>query len=113
MKHSKACWLAGFLALSALLDAAAENWPQWRGPRYDGVSRESGLPTEGSDTQNVVWKVQLPGIGSATPVVWDNRIFLTSQADNDLLLLCLGTDGTEQWRHKLGQGGPRAGGGEQ
>ena len=61
----------------------AEDWPQWRGPRYDGVSRESGLPTEWSDSSNVVWKVQLPGIGSATPVVSGNRISLTSQAGKE------------------------------
>jgi len=95
------------MVVSALLNATAENWPQWRGPRYDAVSRESGLPTEWSDSQNVVWKVQLPGIGSATPVIWGDRIFLTSQADNDLLLLCFNIDGKEQWRHRLGQGGSR------
>jgi outer membrane protein assembly factor BamB len=97
-------------ALGLLLTATiclAEDWPQWRGPRYDAVSRESGLPTEWSDSQNVVWKAQLPGIGSATPVVWGNRIFLTSQAGNDLLLLCFNTDGKEQWRHRLGHGGSK------
>ena len=94
------------LCLTATI-CLAEDWPQWRGPRYDAVSRESGLPTEWSDSQNVVWKVPMPGIASATPVVWGDRIFLTSQADNDLLLLCLGTDGKEQWRHKLGQGSSR------
>jgi outer membrane protein assembly factor BamB len=99
-------------AFSLLLTAPcclAENWPQWRGPRYDAVSRESGLPTEWSDTQNVLWKAPLPGIGSATPAVWGGRIFLTSEAGNDLLLLCLGTDGKEQWRHKLGEGKGRGG----
>jgi outer membrane protein assembly factor BamB len=91
------------LCLTATICLAGD-WPQWRGSRYDGVSRESGLPTEWSDSQNVVWKVRLPGIGSATPIVSGNRIFLTSQADNDLLLVCFNTDGKEQWRHKLGQG---------
>ena len=99
-------------ALSLLLTATcclAENWPQWRGPRYDAVSRESGLPTQWSDTQHVLWKAPLPGIGSATPAVWGDRIFLTSEAGNDLLLLCLGTDGKEQWRCKLGEGKGRGG----
>jgi outer membrane protein assembly factor BamB len=102
MKNRTLTILLG-LCLTATICLAGD-WPQWRGSRYDGVSRESGLPTEWSDSQNVVWKVQLPGIGSATPIVSGNRIFLTSQADNDLLLLCFNTDGKEQWRHKLGQG---------
>ena len=93
---------ATFCLLLTATFCLAENWPQWRGPRCDAVSRESGLPTEWSDSQNVVWKVPMPGIASATPVVWGDRIFLTSQAGNDLLLLCLGTDGKEQWRHKSG-----------
>ena len=107
MNRSKACHLAGLITLSALINAAADNWPQWRGPHYDAVSRESGLPTEWSDSQNVVWKIPLPGIGSATPAVWDNRIFLTSQVDNELLLLCFNTDGKEQWRQRLGEGGSK------
>lgn len=97
-------------ALGLLLTSTiclAEDWPQWRGPRFDAVSRESSLPIEWTESQNVVWKVQLPGIGSATPVVWGNRIFLTSQAANDLLLMCFNTDGKEQWRHKLGESSSR------
>ena len=100
---------AAFGLLFTTIFCLAENWPQWRGPRLDAVSRESGLPTEWSDTQNVLWKAPLPGVGSATPVVWADRIFLTSEAGNDLLLLCLGTDGKEHWRYKLGEGKGRGG----
>jgi outer membrane protein assembly factor BamB len=101
MKHSP---LKTILALCLTATTChAEDWPQWRGPRHDAVSREAGLPTEWSDSQNVVWKAALPGVGSGTPVVWGDRIFLTSQAGNDLLLLCFNTDGKEQWRHRLGQ----------
>ena len=86
MKHT-----ALFVVLSLCLTATvcpAEHWPQWRGPRHDAVSKEAGLPTEWSESQNVVWKTKLPGVGSGTPVVWGDRIFLTSHAGNDLLLLC-------------------------
>jgi outer membrane protein assembly factor BamB len=96
--------LSACLAVFAVLQAHAEDWPQWRGPHGDAISRESGLPTEWSDSKNVVWKVPLPGIGSSTPAVWGSRIFLTSPAGSDLLLLCFNTDGKEQWRHRLGQG---------
>jgi outer membrane protein assembly factor BamB len=54
-----------------------ENWPAWRGPRGDGSSRETGLPLKWSSTENVAWKVKLPGAGYSSPVIWDERIFLT------------------------------------
>ncbi|MEZ5363058.1 MAG: PQQ-binding-like beta-propeller repeat protein [Bryobacterales bacterium] len=59
--------------------ALADNWPQWRGPTADGVSTETGLPTEWSATQNVLWKAPLRGLGTSTPVIWDGKVFLTSQ----------------------------------
>lgn len=90
----------------------AENWPQWRGAHHDAVSRESGLPAEWSDTKNLLWKAPLPGMGSATPAVWAESIFLTSEAGNELVLLCLGTDGKVRWQRKLGEGSSKARGGE-
>lgn len=59
--------------------AAAENWPQWRGPTADGVSTETGLPVEWSAEKNVVWRVDLPGRGQSTPILWGDRVFLTYQ----------------------------------
>jgi outer membrane protein assembly factor BamB len=82
--------------------AAADNWPQWRGPAGDGVSRETGLPTRWSEKENVAWKLPLPGQGGATPVVWGDRLFLTSQDGDALVLLCVSTEGKELWRKKLG-----------
>ncbi|MCX6905706.1 MAG: hypothetical protein NTW03_19940, partial [Verrucomicrobia bacterium] len=66
-------WCALFLGLAAA--AHAENWPQWRGPRLDGTSLEKNLPVRWSATSNVVWKSALPGIGHASPIVWEDRIF--------------------------------------
>jgi outer membrane protein assembly factor BamB len=70
--------LASFAAARAASDpAAAENyWPQWRGPFANGVSKTADPPIEWSETKNVRWKVEIPGRGSSSPVVWDNRIFL-------------------------------------
>ncbi len=66
------------LALAtALLNAA--NWPQWRGPSADGISEEKGVPTAWGPEQNIAWKTALPGLGTSTPIVWGDRIFLTSQ----------------------------------
>ena len=51
-------------------------WPQWRGPEASGVVRYADPPTEWSETSNVTWKVELPGRGSASPVIWGDRIYL-------------------------------------
>ena len=54
------------------------NWPQWRGPMGTGVSPDGEPPVEWSEEKNVRWKVELPGRGHGTPIVWGDRIFLTS-----------------------------------
>ena len=51
-------------------------WAQWRGPYATGVSQTADPPIEWSETKNIRWKVEIPGRGSASPVVWGNRIFL-------------------------------------
>jgi outer membrane protein assembly factor BamB len=96
------------IALSVLLfglaPVSAENWPQWRGPKNDGHSTEKGLPSEWSETKNVVWKVKMPGPGSSTPCVWGDKLFFTSMVDADVLLMCFDTAGQEKWRKKMGSG---------
>lgn len=57
----------------------AENWPQWRGPSSLGVSQESALPTDWSADQNLAWKAPLSGLGASSPIVWGDRVFVTSQ----------------------------------
>jgi outer membrane protein assembly factor BamB len=57
----------------------AQHWPQWRGPSSQGVSSESGLPTRWSATENIAWRVTLAGLGNSSPVVWGDRVFVTSQ----------------------------------
>jgi outer membrane protein assembly factor BamB len=98
------------VALSSV--AAAENWPQWRGPHGNGISDEKGIATKWSRTENVAWRAELPGPGGATPIVWGDRIFVTSSLGEedgaDLLLLCLSTDGKELWRKTVGSGNKNA-----
>src|SRR3954462_15173567 len=67
--------------------AQAENWPQWRGPRGNSTSVERGLPVEWSDSQGVLWKAELPEWGSSTPAIWGDDLFLTTQHEDELLLL--------------------------
>lgn len=97
-----------FWLLSSLLfstgPAAAENWPQWRGPRLNGTSTETDLPIKWSKTENVRWRLPLPGPAGATPVVWDDHIFLTSVDGEELVLICADTDGKKLWSRTLGTG---------
>ncbi|MGZ0173024.1 MAG: outer membrane protein assembly factor BamB family protein [Planctomycetales bacterium] len=58
--------------------SALENWPQWRGPLATGVAPRGDPPIEWSEDKNVRWKVELPGRGHSTPIIWGNRIFLTA-----------------------------------
>ncbi len=51
-------------------------WPQWRGPQHTGVSPSAKPPTEWSETKNVRWKVELPGRGAASPIVWGDRVYV-------------------------------------
>ena len=66
-----------WLAMPHCLRSA--NWPQWRGPSADGISEEQGLPLEWGPERNIIWKSALPGLGSSTPIVWNDSIFVTSQ----------------------------------
>ena len=70
------------VTLSVLLAAApmAANWPQWRGPSGLGVSAESALPTTWSARENVAWSASLGGLGSSSPIIWGDQVFVTSQA---------------------------------
>ena len=57
-------------------EASQANWPQWRGPLGTGVAPEANPPVQWSETEHIKWKVKIPGSGSATPIVWGNRIFI-------------------------------------
>lgn len=93
--------------------ANAENWPGWRGPTGNGISTEKNLPTEWSPTKNVAWKLALPGPAGATPVVWDDRIFLTSVNEaGELLLIAVDTSGMQVWQQVVAVGNKTARGDE-
>ena len=77
MKHSTLI-LCTAAALFAGALARAENWPQFRGPTRQGVSAETGLPLEWSATSNVAWKEQIPGQSWSSPIVWGDRVFVTT-----------------------------------
>ena len=95
--------------LLAGTSAFAADWPRWRGPQADSVADGATLPDTWSQTENVRWSVQLPGWGTSSPVVYKDRLFITTQAQADnkksLLTLCLNRNtGKELWRHDFGLG---------
>ena len=89
----------------------AENWPHWRGRSATGVSPEKELPTRWSDRENLAWKARLRGFGVSSPIVWDDRIFVTSQEGRGVLRpgprLYQQGDATAAGERPLG-GGPAA-----
>jgi outer membrane protein assembly factor BamB len=100
-RNAFAVCLVGWLWTGAV---RADNWPQWRGPSNNGICKETNLPTEWSATNNIVWQAPLPGMGGSTPAIWGDHIFLTSADGKDLVLVCIGTEGKELWKRKLGTG---------
>ena len=77
-----ACALAVVLCSAVI---RGENWPQWRGPGGQGISTETKLPAEWSPAKNVAWKVEVPGRGHSAPVVWNDRIYLTTAIEGDVV----------------------------
>lgn len=68
--------LAATLTILGDSAEARSNWPQWRGPFGSGVAPDADPPLEWNESKNVKWKVQVPGMGSSTPVVWGDRVFV-------------------------------------
>jgi outer membrane protein assembly factor BamB len=96
-------------ALSAAPDVYNRNWPQWRGPAANGLVLQGNPPLEWNEQQNVKWKVAIPGRGHATPIIWENKVFVltavTAQT-TDAALLRVDPD-----RQAFGQQRRRGGGG--
>lgn len=69
------------LCLLGTLFAQSENWPRFRGPGGQGHSKEKGLPMRWSMTEKVAWKTAIPGSGWSSPVVWGDRVIVTSTTD--------------------------------
>ena len=70
--------IASAVLLASIARADTPNWPQFRGAQSDGLGAGATLPESWSTTENVVWKTDIPGWGWSSPVVWGERIFVTS-----------------------------------
>jgi outer membrane protein assembly factor BamB len=85
VKNRASFAFACVMLTAALVGAEPSYWPGWRGPTGQGTSDETGLPLEWSATANVRFKTELPGRGHSSPVVWGNRIFLTTSIEGDVV----------------------------
>jgi outer membrane protein assembly factor BamB len=94
-----------FLFLSSILFSSSRSdrhWPSWRGIDGTGSTTRGTYPTHLSGRENLLWKVELPGKGCSTPVVWDDRVFLTSPNDGKDTVLAFGWNGEKRWQTQVG-----------
>jgi outer membrane protein assembly factor BamB len=104
---------SALLALSLVLGVSSgfsANWPQFRGPEFNGSTPEKNLPAQWSKTEKVAWAVDLPGMGAATPVIWDDHVFVSSTDKRTKSTVALALDrksGQVLWQHTVGAGDAR------
>lgn len=87
----------------------ARYWPRWRGPSGQGLVAGSGFPDKWSAVENVLWKKAVPGHGNSSPIVWGDRIFLTTAYDGGRRLSLLSyrrSDGSLLWERFAPEGRP-------
>jgi outer membrane protein assembly factor BamB len=95
------------VALSFTPLLRADNWPQWRGPSFNGSSAEKNLPATFSQTEGVAWQAPLPGGSGATPVVWGDYVFVASTDETAKTCVAIAFNrktGKELWRVKIADG---------
>jgi outer membrane protein assembly factor BamB len=78
------------ITFSSLSLTQAQNWPRFRGPNGDGTSAETNLPVKWDSVTNIAWKVPVPGNGYSSPVIWNDKLFLTTamKETQEKVLLC-------------------------
>src|SRR5687768_9284763 len=94
-----------FAALLYLSSAWSADWPAWRGPATTGSIATGKYPTRWSPDE-AAWKFALPGKGTSTPIVWRDRIYLTTPADGQDSVIALDRNGKQAWLTKLGPESP-------
>ena len=95
------------LVLVTASAAEAGNWLQWRGPYFNGSTDEKSLPSHWSKTEGVAWSVDLPGAAAATPIIWDDRVFLSGidSVKETLQATCYDRNNGELlWQHDVARG---------
>ncbi len=94
--------IAAILAANLALADTNPNWPRWRGPRDNGSNESGSYPVKWDSSTNVLWTAPLPGKGCSTPIVWNERIYLTTPSEGQDTLLAFDWSGKELWRTAVG-----------
>jgi len=96
--------VAGKSASDGLIASEEPDWPQWRGPRRDGISGERGLrPVWPEGGPPLKWKIGDLGRGWSSPVIVGSRLYITGDVDDDLVIYAFDLDGKLVWRAKNGR----------
>lgn len=98
--------MAAAAALSLSLSTHAADWPNWRGPAFDGSNPDANPPTVFGPEAGRLWRAELPGVGASTPIMQGGRVFLTAQdGDHRTWALALNAEtGATAWKHAVGKG---------
>jgi outer membrane protein assembly factor BamB len=94
--------------LLAAITVSADNWPHWRGPERNGISKDKGLPLKWTREEGIAWKLAMPARSGSTPIIWNNTIFLnvaTALNTGDLELWAVDKQkGEPIWKKPMGGG---------
>jgi len=101
-QHKTLSFVIATAVVLAANAASADNWTSWRGPAGDNTAAPGQYPLKWTGEENIAWKVKLPGGGGSTPVVWEDRVFITGNNDNNFVM-CLNRKGEQQWLKQLGE----------
>lgn len=98
----KRCFVVCCVLMTPVVAQAQSDWPQFRGPGGQGISKDKGVPLTWGPNQNIAWKIDLPGPGASSPIIFGQRVYLTCYVGKpnsfDLRLLAFNRDnGTLVW----------------
>ena len=102
-KNSSFCAIITILTISASVQAT--DWPQWRGPFFNGATDETNLPDSWGETENIAWVSPLPGPSGATAIISNGKVFVSSMIERGpgFVALCLDArDGKKLWEKQIG-----------
>src|ERR1041384_5042176 len=104
----KNTWHIFLLTLSTCAPLLADDWPQWRGPQRNGISKETGLLKEWPQSgPKLVWNVTDAGMGYSTPAIVGNRLYILENVglENESVVARSAKDGKQVWASRLGKVG--------